>query len=55
MEIKKKVKCMHCNGVVEHSGSCNCGSIVMVEGVVNGAYAGKDYIDISPRLLNEAV
>ena len=53
MKITKKVQCLCCNSVIEESGTCTCGKIVMVEGNIVSNATITEYKDISPRLLNE--
>lgn len=55
MQINKKVKCLHCNGVIEQNGSCNCGKVKITDGTITEGSLGKDYVDISAMLLNEKV
>jgi len=55
MKISKKVKCLHCNSVIENNGRCECQAIFMVEGTVTEGALGKDYLDVSAVLLNESV
>jgi hypothetical protein len=53
MKITKKVKCIHCQSVVEENGDCNCGKVKLTNGIIIEGNIGKDYIDISAVLLNE--
>jgi len=55
MQINKKVKCLHCQSVVEHDGSCSCGKVRITNGTITEGSLGRDYVDISARLLNEKV
>ena len=56
MEIQKKIKCVSCGSVVTvYEGcttNCNCQKLMIVEGHIVGTL-GTDYIDVSPKLLNE--
>ena len=53
MKITKKVRCIHCQSIIEHNGKCNCEKVKLIDGVVIEGNLGKDYLDISARLLNE--
>lgn len=53
MTITKKVKCIHCESVVEQNGSCSCGKVKLTNGIIIEGNIGKDYIDVSAQLLNE--
>ena len=53
MIIKKKVKCLHCNSVVEEEGKCACGKVSVAANMVTEGAEGIDYQDISAKLLNE--
>lgn len=55
MQINKKVKCVHCQSIVEQSGSCSCGKVKIINGTITEGSLGKDYVDISAQLLNEKV
>lgn len=55
MQINKKVKCVHCQSIVEHNGSCICGKVKVTNGTITEGILGKDYVDISAQLLNEKV
>ena len=55
MNITKKVKCVHCQSVVEHSGACTCGKVKLTNGVITEGSLGADYIDVSQVLLNETI
>lgn len=56
MQIKKKIKCVECQTIVEVlegvTCECSCKKVVIVEGHITGT-SGVDYIDVSPKLLNE--
>ena len=57
--IEKKIKCMHCGNelvVNNHSTDvvqCECGKIAMNNGIITEGMQGTDWVDVSPRLLNE--
>jgi hypothetical protein len=53
MNIVKKIKCLHCGEVIEGNRSCGCGQIMIDEDTVLVGAAGKDYVDVSQKLLNE--
>lgn len=53
MNITKKVKCVHCNSVVEENGNCSCGKVKITNGNITEGKLGTDYIDVSAQLLNE--
>jgi len=55
MNIKKKVKCVKCDSVVEENGKCECGNLVLEKGtiILKEGKIGIDCIDVSPQLLNE--
>lgn len=53
MQISKKLKCVHCQTVVEQNGSCSCGKVKITNGTITEGSLGIDYIDISAQLLNE--
>lgn len=58
MKISKKVKCLHCGSVVECNEqicvkSCSCGKVSISGEVITEGVLGKDYVDISAKLLNE--
>jgi len=53
MEIVKKIKCIHCETVVEQNGNCNCGKVKLTNGIITEGSLGKDYVDVSAQLLNE--
>ena len=58
MILQKKLKCVHCGTIVECKNgvcqlTCGCGKVK-----VNGQYiiegqVGKDFVDVSPQLLQE--
>lgn len=56
MNIIQKIKCTSCGdiiAVIEGSSiECSCGKVVLVEGSIRGN-KGFDYIDVTPKLLNE--
>lgn len=53
MKIEKKIKCLHCESEIKGNGYCKCKAVrVLNEKVILGA-EGRDYIDVSPTLLNE--
>lgn len=52
MNIIKKVKCVHCSSIIEETGVCVCGKVRLTNGVITEGNLGKDYEDISARLLN---
>lgn len=56
MEIQKKIKCVHCGSVITVyegcTAQCKCKKILIVEGHIQ-ASVGTDYVDVSPKLLNE--
>lgn len=49
----KRLKCNYCDTLVERTGQCECGKVVLSENVVIQGEIGRDYIDYSPLLLNE--
>lgn len=49
----KRLKCNYCDTLVERTGKCECGKVVLSENVVIQGEIGRDYIDYSPMLLNE--
>jgi len=53
MNIKKRVKCLHCGTVVEQEGKCTCGKVSLAANLVTEGAEGIDYQDISAKLLNE--
>ena len=54
MNINKKIKCNHCQAIVESNGKCDCQKIILVENqLVSQAIVGLDYTDLSPKLLME--
>jgi len=54
MNIVKKIKCVHCQTIIEENGVCKCGKIKIVQGTIIEGALGLDYIDISAKLLNES-
>lgn len=56
---EKKVKCVHCNDQIAGSGSnlikCRCGKVSLRGNVIVEGVEGKDFVDVSPQLLNETV
>lgn len=55
MKMDKKVKCLHCGHEITNNGQCSCGKVKMTqESVIVGTF-GTDYIDVSPKILNENV
>ncbi|MFW6219552.1 MAG: hypothetical protein ACOC33_01660 [bacterium] len=58
MKINKKLKCIHCGTVVECNefrcvSKCSCGKVIISGECVTEGSLGKDYIDVSAKLLNE--
>lgn len=58
MVLTKKVKCLHCKQELECKDTictvtCNCGKVNINSGIITEGVQGKDYIDVSPKLLNE--
>jgi hypothetical protein len=53
MVINKKIKCQHCETIIEQTGKCTCEKVRLVNGIIVEGVAGVDYIDISAQLLNE--
>ena len=53
MEIVKKVKCLHCEEILEGNKICKCGKVTLAKDVVTEGVLGKDYIDVGQKLLNE--
>lgn len=53
MKITKKVKCVHCQTIIEQNGNCVCGKVRLTNGVITEGALGKDFVDISAQLLNE--
>ena len=57
--IKKKIKCVHCSDEImldEFSSdivSCTCGAIKSSGDIITEGVVGDDWIDVSPKLLNE--
>jgi hypothetical protein len=57
--IPKKVKCLHCSEEIEghplssEGKSCKCGKVAMCAATIVEGVLGKDYVDISAKLLNE--
>ena len=54
MQITKKIKCVHCQNIVEQNGACTCGKVKLTDGVITEGSLGIDYVDVSAKLLNEA-
>lgn len=56
MVIVKKIKCKWCGDIIAvvegASIKCSCGKVILNEGVIRGEL-GADYIDVTPKLLNE--
>lgn len=56
---EKKVKCLHCqdelvgNKFSSAAIACKCGKVYMRGDLVCEGVEGKDFVDISPKLLNE--
>lgn len=55
MNIAKKVRCVHCQTIIEQNGQCVCGKVRLTNGVITEGNLGKDYVDVSAVLLNESV
>jgi len=58
MNLKKRIKCIHCDDTLECNDTvcvktCFCGKISLNCGVITEGVLGKDYIDVSQKLLNE--
>ena len=53
MKINKKIKCVHCNSIIENNGKCICGKVNMINGIITEGKMGADYLDVSAQLLNE--
>jgi len=53
LTIPKKIKCVHCETIIENAGKCSCGKVNLVSGIIVEGSFGKDYIDVSAILLNE--
>lgn len=58
MVLTKKIKCLHCEETLECNNAvctakCGCGKVSLNNGIITEGVQGKDYIDISPKLLNE--
>ena len=59
--IKEKIKCIHCNTeiVLDNTSispiKCSCGKIITNNGVIIEGVKGVDWVDISPKLLNEGL
>ena len=57
MNIPKRVKCLHCNEILnideKKNTKCSCGKITIVESTVVIGREGTDWVNISPVLLNE--
>ena len=57
--MNKKIKCVHCEEeiIVDDMSTtkveCKCGKISMINGVITEGTQGIDWVDISPKLLNE--
>lgn len=56
MNIIRKIKCKGCGDIIAvlegSSIECSCGRVVLIEGRIKGDI-GSDYIDVTPKLLNE--
>jgi len=58
VKIDKKIRCVHCNNeliidsLIENA-QCQCGAIVVTNGLITEGTHGSDWVDISPILLNE--
>jgi len=55
MRLAKKVKCVHCQSVVETEGKCTCGKVKLTDDTITEGQLGTDYVDVSAKLLNETV
>lgn len=58
MKINKKIKCLKCGQIIECNDircqqKCSCGKIGLTGEIVTEGVIGIDYIDVTPRLLNE--
>ena len=53
MIIKTKLKCIHCNSIVEDTGVCTCGKVKLSYSMIVEGKLHTDYVDITPRVLNE--
>lgn len=53
MKIPKKLKCVHCQDVIQGNTTCKCGTVSLVNETVVLGQLGKDYQDISAILLTE--
>ena len=53
MKINKKIKCLHCQNVVEENGKCECGIVILSNNIIVEGKLGIDYEDMSAILLNE--
>ena len=53
MKITKKIKCVHCQSVIEDNGACICGKVILTNGTITEGKLGADYVDVSAKLLNE--
>ena len=53
MIIKKKIKCVKCEKVVEENGQCECGNVILSENKVIKGLIEIDYKDLSKKLLVE--
>ena len=59
MITEKKIKCMHCGSEIVLNcddicvSTCVCGKISVNNGIIIEGVQGKDWVDISPKLLNE--
>ena len=62
MNLKdKKVKCIHCGAEVigsefsSSATSCKCKKVIISGNIITEGVEGKDWVNVAPRLLNEAV
>ena len=58
MKISKKIKCIHCNTILECTEThcvktCSCKKVSLNGEIITEGVCGKDYLDVSPKLLNE--
>ena len=57
--MEKKIKCIHCDSelILDCNdvcvSECTCGKISINNGVILEGVQGTDWVDVSPKLLNE--
>lgn len=58
MRLIKKIKCLHCNEILTENDqpsakTCSCGHVSMTGRNIFEGVEGKDWVDVSQKLLNE--